>query len=752
MSSPTIDPLALATEVIDAAKKLASDLDNAGLWTEVQLNSRRVADNLRTKGPADHHTVLGKTELPNALANLLALAYSKIDGLPRSSEALAAVYELLRIGANLCMDHDGNRQILLDNGVPQAVVGLLKSYSHRLPYDGQTYTELVSIPDLQVLRTAIGLLLNASLGYEPVRNGLINEGAPTVTLALLCTLYRPLDWVRNYETPHQEDVAAFEERWKWRSGIANWASRFISEFTEQDTKKSFALECLPYLIGSIRAFTPPHPEPSPGAPDKVASRHSLIEADVDVLDLCSGLLEALSLDVPPVLGAIGASALSTSKSTYLHDLVEFIENGNYPSIWAGDSSAKQHEKTLDLCKAAVIKTIVAAAGDEQNLDAMWQETAEGSQPQGWFVSKMVDWIQRHADGTDGWAREDLTICAALSLGNLARRESICDSLAQPPISVAAKVLPFLTPKTDLKIKHAVLGLLKNVSHAQRTRIALGDAGIIEALAASRIWTREGDFAEVVQLSAIGVAKHLSTNLDNALRLVLPELPKDADPSQPAPASGMELILALVTRSDNISIKSEGTRVLATNIKTLYTAEGDASVARRRRQAIDTVTTFDAASSLAALLCRSRKFPILLNEAVLAMTLLAHHSSGASYVLHALTTSLADTHPSPSTTSTSLTSPISPTGTALDMLQIIINNEDGKFPPELRANVCSLFGAVGKKLQPTSPGGDEDMQVGRLKGPIVAALQSVAVGTSATADDEKSTILRASAQKALETWQ
>ncbi|KZV91061.1 hypothetical protein EXIGLDRAFT_837361 [Exidia glandulosa HHB12029] len=753
MASPSIDPIATANAVIDASRDLASSPDDAAKWTDVELNARLVADKLRTKGPADYHTRVGATELPKAMASLLDLASSGKDQTPRSPEAAAAAFELLRVGANLCMDHDENRQLLLNAGVPQRLVALLRAYSRRHPYNDDQANASVSISDLKLIRTSVGLLLNASF-YEPVRNALMEERAPTAVLAVAFTLYKPLAWVQALAAANTpEQIQTVDEQWKLRSGIANWATRFISEFTENDTKQAFDIDCLPYIIGSVRVFTPPYPAPSPATFDTLSGRQTFIETDVDVLDQCSSLLEALSLDVEIVLTEIGKSVSAEPERAYLRHLVAFVEDGNYPPFWAPETSAKQFEKTYDLCKAAVVKTIVAVAGGDSNLDVLWQETVDATEPNGWFVSTMLRWIQQHVENKDSWTRDDLTICATLSLGNLARRESICDSLAQPPISIAAKLLPLLAPKTDLKIKHGVLGLLKNVSHAQRTRGTLGDAGTIEALASSRIWTREGDFAEIPQVSAIGIAKLLCTgNLDNTLRLVVPELPADADPTKPAPASALELILALVIRSDSVPIKSEGTRVIATVVKSLYTAEGDASIGHRRRQAIDAVTTFDSASILAQMICRSRKFPVLLNEAIVALTLLAYHKSGAAYVLHSLNASLTETHPSPSTTSTSLTSPVSPTGTAFDMLQIILANEDGKFPPELRANVCSLFSSVGKKVNPAAPGREDDVQAARLKGPIVSTLRSVVEGITASGEDEKSTILRTAAQKAIEAWE
>lgn len=57
---------------------------------------------------------------------------------------------------------DANRQILLGVGVPQRLVALLKAYSRHHPYNDDAANAAISIPDLKLVRTSIGLLLNAS--------------------------------------------------------------------------------------------------------------------------------------------------------------------------------------------------------------------------------------------------------------------------------------------------------------------------------------------------------------------------------------------------------------------------------------------------------------------------------------------------------------------------------------------------------------------------------------------------------------
>lgn len=55
----------------------------------------------------DHKTQLGDSSLPETLTGLLKTATTTAGeaGIPSSTAAKAAVYELLRVGANVCSDH-----------------------------------------------------------------------------------------------------------------------------------------------------------------------------------------------------------------------------------------------------------------------------------------------------------------------------------------------------------------------------------------------------------------------------------------------------------------------------------------------------------------------------------------------------------------------------------------------------------------------------------------------------------------------
>lgn len=119
----------------------------------------------------------------------------------------------------------------------------------------------------------------------------------------------------------------------------------------------------------------------------------------------------------------------------------------------------------------------------------------------------------------------------------------------------------------------------------------------------------------------------------------------AQPQEDATGSALHQILALVRRSDSIAVKSEGTRVLVNVIKSLWSSEAtadDSARAQRRRECMAAVAKADCATALARLVGRSKKYPILINEGVVALSLLSTHTNGgASFACASLVGLLAE---------------------------------------------------------------------------------------------------------------
>lgn len=144
----------------------------------------------------------------------------------------------------------------------------------------------------------------------------------------------------------------------------------------------------------------------------------------------------------------------------------------------------------------------------------------------------------------------------------------------------------------------------------------------------------------------------------------------------------------------------------------------------RKLALGKLTTEETADALAELVGRNIKYHVLLNEGIIALTLLASQSGGGTFwprlvlvtvsiltgyvfnprlvphVLPALVSPLGPENPSPqprpmSQSSQATSQSGGSASTALEMLVAILTDKGPKpFPPELRANACSLLSSVG----------------------------------------------------------
>jgi hypothetical protein len=94
-------------------------------------------------------------------------------------------------------------------------------------------------------------------------------------------------------------------------------------------------------------------------------------------------------------------------------------------------------------------------------------------------------------------------------------ENNATTLLSPPHSIAGVLASdhLLGPNTDIRLKHGVIGLLKNLAqacaHSAEISSFFTKANIAQKLIHSRVWAVDNDpMAEIVQIRAIGVAKHL----------------------------------------------------------------------------------------------------------------------------------------------------------------------------------------------------------------------------------------------------
>lgn len=105
-------------------------------------------------------------------------------------------------------------------------------------------------------------------------------------------------------------------------------------------------------------------------------------------------------------------------------------------------------------------------------------------------------------------------------------------------------------------------------------------------------------------------------------------------------TGLSQIVSLLKRSDTVAVKSEGTRVLVNVIKSLWAVDAPGPHSpieddtaqrkqRKRQAAIQSVLTQECTSALASLVAHSAKYPLLVNEGVVALSLLSTQKTGSA---------------------------------------------------------------------------------------------------------------------------
>ena len=151
----------------------------------------------------------------------------------------------------------------------------------------------------------------------------------------------------------------------------------------------------------------------------------LLQADFDFLEEACTLIESLSLDNEDFrleLVRMTCHPTLNQPMPCISIIMDFIESGSYPPLWSSplfeEVARTAKEKAFDICKAALVKAVVEVFGEEKNEEILWK-SGDLANPGGKFVRRMVDWINQYADVQSN--RDDLAICASLSLGNLTRK-------------------------------------------------------------------------------------------------------------------------------------------------------------------------------------------------------------------------------------------------------------------------------------------------------------------------------------------
>jgi hypothetical protein len=188
-------------------------------------------------------------------------------------------------------------------------------------------------------------------------------------------------------------------------------------------------DALPYLTLSLVSFiSPVANETTSVFPLDSSLLPVLLQADCEAFEESCTQLESLSLDVEDVRLSLAREFQEHTDVSCFATILNFIEKGQYSPFWRkalDEGDAIRKEKTFDMCKAALVKTVVEVVGEERNEEVLWDDSEE-LKPGGEFVCRMVHWLKTYVfdieNGEGSFSgRSDLVVCASLSLGNLVRR-------------------------------------------------------------------------------------------------------------------------------------------------------------------------------------------------------------------------------------------------------------------------------------------------------------------------------------------
>ncbi|CDZ96875.1 Rho/Rac GTPase guanine nucleotide exchange factor smgGDS/Vimar [Phaffia rhodozyma] len=709
-------------------------------WDEVASLLKVLGDGLREESL---RIPLGKTSLPSTLADLLRFALdspsttasdrlpSPVPGCPQGKKSQAIV-EICRVAGNLCFDCDENRSILLEYSFPQTLIVLIASIASTID------------SNVNLAKSALGALLNISLDHDQTQTAILNmEGALEVLIKAANNCYLP-DPVKGNSSADNVEL---------RRAISGWAWRVVGEISlleSASTVLSAQAEALfPHLVLPILTYLPPSSSPVPFKPE-----------DVLILTTATQIIEANTLDSESWQHTLANSRASQSESSVdsspapgpwsiqqkgresekeeisvwslILDFVEGVYIAPKEEITDQEEREEQEEEeeeeilSLGSIKGGLIKSIVAVAGSDELAESLFEAPGRTG-----FLGRMKSFL---SGGNVQEDREDLVICAVLSLGNLARSDARCASLLEPSSSILPSILPLMVSTTDIKIQHGLVGLLKNLAVCDQNKSILGEAGVIEQIIQMKCLQPERDTVSSVQGGAIGVLKNLAkNNLSNSLRILSP--PSSTD------EAALSSILAFNARSDDFSLQAESARVLVNVIRTLLSSPHTITSEPKPESKPDTNTSTDEVErvqiargvlvekkdeitkALIGLIKGGigKKYEILCAEGVMALAMLAGSSEAiAKTIGAALLEPISSTSPraeSSSITDSSESSSTAPSAVAstsvsknsatlLDELAVLlslqpqpqsISSEAFTISPALKGNISSLLAISGRAL-------------------------------------------------------
>ncbi|GAA5953033.1 hypothetical protein JCM3765_003039 [Sporobolomyces pararoseus] len=787
-------PRSLPSSLAQAAQLLresaAASTLNEGEWDQVATAAKAIADGLKNH---QLRSSLGDdTEALPSVGKLMELAV--VGG------SVKVKMELCRVVGNACFDHDENRQLVLDANIPLLISNIINSVTRTTNnLSNEEDRKSLTLDELRMLRASVGAILNSSLKFDPIRKELGRSEILEALLSLIdnrpnSTSTKPVYYVglqlnRDTEVISGETEEEWEERLSLGETIAGWTMNVLEDVLSEDNKRFPSAEGIPILASillsvpisrSSPSSTPISPLPSLSElslsqkyedDDEEEDEESHLDTSIELLSISAALLEGLTLDHDIHKQTISLSSYDSSSPSpsLLYRLLEFIECASPPTEWTKNQEEKKRlEKTFEVVKAATIRAVVEGMNDDKVMHELWKlEGSGGGKGGNWLVEKLVSWLEQESKGGK---REDLMVCASHMLAGLGRSDQYVERLVHEfglvdPLAqiIKARVPTALLPAPstaqnggksegrageNTQILYGAVSLMRHLAIPMKNRPIVSATQIIPTL--SQLLSPSLDIVKPLQMSVVGLLKHLTSfNITSSVDILSADRNSNETP--------VDLILALIKRTDELQLRSESTRVLINLVRTLFSASPSTTeegiIEKAREIMLQKEEIVKAISEQVRL---SEKYPVLVNEGIVALSLLsggAGGERGASIVLSSLlrsqaaplpevpsasiteegdtsaSTTLATRQPPKRTASLSL-SPSGDPPTSLDMLlkflssmSLLATSAEGEslnVPPEMISNVCTLLITTIKNSAAERP--DEKEEISHKLRPTVKRIE------------------------------
>lgn len=742
----------------------SQDFEINDLWESLARELKPIADILRS---GRHRTPLGTSRLPADCVSALRLWLCTDSATSKQApnhQLLDAAIEIFRVLANLCIDHDANRTLLDGLNAAPAVLAAVSAILRK--QHSSRSSALFSVKILTFLRAAMGAVLNMQLEHIATRQSLANvDCISTLTsVASHSRVYLPHLWAQQPTVEIENDDDALVKL-KMGATVSSWAWRVVQEIFDdakedkedqpgtpseemrdgddellapQDVRSILSRTCFTDLLRPLSLYIP-----STQSNDATGSRlesdaddiEELVDSDAEILQTVATLLESCAAEdadfrqcaVRPFVKDTDSDSPSRIENSFqsgLDLLMTFVEKAELPREWVRDFSdlngtataatvssedeqaAEEMRKAFAQVKASAARAVVTIAGDDTNMVELFSGSFG-------FIERLKAWTRY-----DTKTRDDLVSCGMLALGNLARSDAHCLSLVQEH-ALAPFLASLLSEASDIKVAHGLVSLLKNLCIPASNKTVIGQLGVIEAVVP--FMNRDKDMVQPLQFATVGLLKHLCAGvMENAMRLVNGET---------GSATALNALIDMVQRIDDVPTKMEATRVLVNVVKSLWTsarstpasqALSEEAVLEARRK----VVRRDVIQALAEMVRTSPKYPVLVNEGIIALTLVGSERMGAELVSLSLLAEpskasadddedeemgsdkeaaalRAPRRRSTVDSSASTSShPLPPPACALDMVNLVLARRDARMPPQFACNACALVLSLCHATQST----------------------------------------------------